>query len=270
MQQSLFRRARVKRSHAFLGIRVLRDPREPPPLLRHRGQAPRHGRNTNRRSGSDLEPRTAPSRPGASAFPPRNATPGRVSTTRQLESLRAMIRWREKFRSLVPRKRMEFAPEQGRNRGGRSAMKSADDDDDDDDWEGVERSESATLFGRAVRFACSARNAGLISGTHGELTMKLYGLHKAALEGPCREHRPMAFKVSARAKWNAWQRLGNISPEAAMEEYIDLLSEKFPNWMQNDAAEDDVCSDAETFWKLICNLRTVIEQQQTRTATETG
>lgn len=132
---------------------------------------------------------------------------------------------------------------------------------DDDEWEGVERSQSARLFGRAVRFACSARNADLISGIHGEPTMKLYGLHRVALEGPCREHRPMTFKVSARAKWNAWQRLGNISPEVATEEYIDLLSEKFPNWMQNDAVEDEVCTDAEAFWKLICNLRTAIEQQ---------
>ncbi|KAI6699345.1 hypothetical protein NL676_013669 [Syzygium grande] len=142
----------------------------------------------------------------------------------------------------------------------------------DDDWEGVERSEWARLFGRAVRFACSARNAGLISGIHGEPTAKLYGLHKVALEGPCGERRPMAFRVSARAKWNAWQQLGNMSPEVAMEEYINLLSEKFPNWMQNDAVEDEeeeVCTDAETFWKLICNLRTVMEQQTKRKPTET-
>ncbi|XP_030532080.1 acyl-CoA-binding domain-containing protein 3-like [Rhodamnia argentea] len=132
---------------------------------------------------------------------------------------------------------------------------------EDDDWEGVERSESARLFGRAIQFACSARNAGLISAIHGEQAMKLYGLHKVALEGPCREHQPMAFRVSARAKWNAWQQLGNISPEVAMEEYIVLLSEKIPSWMHNNAVEDVVCTDAETFWKLICNVRTAIEQQ---------
>ncbi|KAI3441020.1 ACB domain-containing protein [Psidium guajava] len=132
---------------------------------------------------------------------------------------------------------------------------------EDDDWEGVERSESARLFGRAVQFACSARNAGLISRIHDEQATKLYGLHKVALEGRCREHQPMAFRVSARARWNAWQQLGNITPEVAMEEYIDLLSEKIPNWMHNDAVEDVVCADAETFWKLIYNLRTAMEQQ---------
>ncbi|XP_056161190.1 acyl-CoA-binding domain-containing protein 5-like isoform X2 [Syzygium oleosum] len=142
---------------------------------------------------------------------------------------------------------------------------------DNDDWEGVERSEWARLFGRAVRFACSARNAGLISGIHGEPTAKLYGLHKVALEGPCGDRRPMAFRVSARAKWNAWRQLGNTSPEVAMEEYINLLSEKFPNWMQNDGVEEEEedCTDAETFWKLICNLRTVMEQQTKRKLTET-
>lgn len=30
---------------------------------------------------------------------------------------------------------------------------------------------------------------------------------------------------------NAWQRLGNISPEVAMEQYISLLSNKDPGWM---------------------------------------
>ncbi|KAF8406230.1 hypothetical protein HHK36_008315 [Tetracentron sinense] len=30
---------------------------------------------------------------------------------------------------------------------------------------------------------------------------------------------------------NAWQRLGNMNPEEAMEQYITLLSESVPRWM---------------------------------------
>ncbi|XVE92422.1 hypothetical protein REPUB_Repub01dG0095700 [Reevesia pubescens] len=31
---------------------------------------------------------------------------------------------------------------------------------------------------------------------------------------------------------NAWQRLGNMNPEAAMEQYVALLSDKVPGWME--------------------------------------
>lgn len=30
---------------------------------------------------------------------------------------------------------------------------------------------------------------------------------------------------------HAWQRLGNMSPETAMEEYISLLTDSIPGWM---------------------------------------
>ena len=32
---------------------------------------------------------------------------------------------------------------------------------------------------------------------------------------------------------NAWQGLGNLSPEMAMEQYITILSEKVPGWMED-------------------------------------
>ncbi|TKY57877.1 Acyl-CoA-binding domain-containing protein 3 [Spatholobus suberectus] len=66
--------------------------------------------------------------------------------------------------------------------------------------------------------------------------MELYGFRKVATEGPCRDPRPMPLKISARAKWNAWQKLGNLSPEVAMEQYISLLSDKFPGWMKDTSA----------------------------------
>nr|CAD1830474.1 unnamed protein product [Ananas comosus var. bracteatus] len=60
--------------------------------------------------------------------------------------------------------------------------------------------------------------------------MKLYGLYKVATEGPCYEPQPMALKLSARTKWNAWQSLGNMNPEVAMEQYVALLSGNIPEW----------------------------------------
>ncbi|ONK63971.1 uncharacterized protein A4U43_C07F20790 [Asparagus officinalis] len=60
--------------------------------------------------------------------------------------------------------------------------------------------------------------------------LELYGLYKIATEGPCTKAQPSILNVSARAKWNAWHRLGAMPPEEAMEKYIAIISEIYPSW----------------------------------------
>lgn len=71
----------------------------------------------------------------------------------------------------------------------------------EDDWEGIERTELERLFGAAVVFVGSKSNADRISSLGSDVKTRLDGLHKIATRGPCFEPQPMAFKVSARAKW---------------------------------------------------------------------
>ncbi|WOK98228.1 acyl-CoA-binding domain-containing protein 3-like isoform X3 [Canna indica] len=101
----------------------------------------------------------------------------------------------------------------------------------EDEWEGIERSEVEKLFAVAIKFVGSKKGGDAMLKLSNEVQMQLYGLHKVATEGPCHEPQPMALKVSARSKWHAWQRLGNMNPEAAMEQYINLLTERIPEWM---------------------------------------
>ncbi|XP_073053020.1 uncharacterized protein [Primulina eburnea] len=117
-------------------------------------------------------------------------------------------------------------------------------DDDDDDWEGIERSELEKVFAEAVNFVeyggkGKEKDADWWAKLDGDKKTKLYGLHKVAVEGPCREPQPMALMVSSRAKWNAWQKLGNMSHEEAMEEYVRNLSESAPHWMPGYSANTD-------------------------------
>ncbi|XP_076929814.1 uncharacterized protein LOC143594372 [Bidens hawaiensis] len=105
-----------------------------------------------------------------------------------------------------------------------------DDSSDDDDWEGVERSDLEKVFAMAAEYGKSDDNN--LGSLDSDVQMQLYALHKVATEGPCREAQPMALKVSARAKWNAWQKLGNMNPDVAMELYIALLTELVPGWSQ--------------------------------------
>ncbi|KAL0366258.1 UNVERIFIED_CONTAM: Acyl-CoA-binding domain-containing protein 3 [Sesamum radiatum] len=119
------------------------------------------------------------------------------------------------------------------------------DDDEDDDWEGIERSELEKVFAGAVNYLeyggkGKDKNDDWLAKLSSDVQMQLYGLHKVAVEGPCHEPQPMALKVSARAKWNAWQRLGSMGREAAMEQYIRLLSDSKPGWMHDYADVDDI------------------------------
>lgn len=131
--------------------------------------------------------------------------------------------------------------------------------DDDDDWEGIERTELEKRFAAAVVFVGSKDNANRVSGIGRDVKTNLYGLHKIATQGPCHDPQPMALKLSARAKWNAWQRLGNMCPEVAMEQYISLLSRSIPGWMQDDFGVDSkqVFAESEAFGKLASDLKTL-------------
>ncbi|XP_022740763.1 uncharacterized protein LOC111292587 [Durio zibethinus] len=134
---------------------------------------------------------------------------------------------------------------------------------DEDDWEGIEITELEKNFGAAVCFLECRSNADQTLKLGNDLKMQLYGLHKIATEGPCHEPQPMALKLSAHAKWNAWKSLGNMSPEAAMEQYISLVSRSIPGWTQ-----DDICGDSKQYsadvkasWKLPLDVKTMTEIQ---------
>lgn len=110
------------------------------------------------------------------------------------------------------------------------------DKDEDDDWEGVEYTELDEIFSAATAFVAASAADRLSAKVSNENQLKLYGFYKIATEGPCKAPQPSTFNVSARAKWNAWQRLGSMSPEEAMQMYIELVCELFPSWAAGSAS----------------------------------
>ncbi|KAB5531604.1 hypothetical protein DKX38_018274 [Salix brachista] len=104
------------------------------------------------------------------------------------------------------------------------------DDDDDDDWEGVESTELDEMFSAATAFvAATAADRNSLKASS-DLQLQLYGYYKIATEGPCTSPPPSALKMTARAKWQAWQKLGAMPPEDAMQKYIDIVTELYPTW----------------------------------------
>lgn len=102
--------------------------------------------------------------------------------------------------------------------------------DSDDDWEGVESTELDEAFSAATAFVAAAAADRLSQKVSSDLQLQLYGLYKIATEGPCSVPQPSAFKMTARAKWQAWQKLGAMPPEEAMQMYISIITDLYPSW----------------------------------------
>ncbi|WP_198969239.1 acyl-CoA-binding protein [Xylophilus sp. ASV27] len=53
--------------------------------------------------------------------------------------------------------------------------------------------------------------------------LKLYALYKQATEGDNTGKKPAFSEIVERAKWDAWSKLKGTAPDAARQQYIDLV-----------------------------------------------
>ncbi|XP_078581703.1 uncharacterized protein LOC144865042 isoform X2 [Branchiostoma floridae x Branchiostoma japonicum] len=77
-------------------------------------------------------------------------------------------------------------------------------------------------FDAAVKVIQSLPKNGSITPSH-ETMLTFYGYYKQATIGPCDISRPGFWDVVGKAKWEAWNRLGNMPKEEAMDNYVDTL-----------------------------------------------
>ncbi|KAK2727215.1 acyl-CoA-binding domain-containing protein 5-like [Artemia franciscana] len=77
-------------------------------------------------------------------------------------------------------------------------------------------------FEAAVKLIQSMPKDGPFSpSTH--LQLRFYSLYKQATDGPCNIKVPSFFNIVAKAKYDAWKKLEDMSKEEAMKEYIEEL-----------------------------------------------
>eukprot|EP00249_Psilotum_nudum_P018958 c27037_g1_i2 orf=484-1821(-) len=103
---------------------------------------------------------------------------------------------------------------------------------DSDDWEGVESTELEEAFGAAATAVVGMALEPAMKVSM-DLQLQFYSLYKQATEGRCSTPQPSAYRLSARAKWHAWQKLGDMSSEEAMRQYVALFAELHPDWDLN-------------------------------------
>lgn len=77
-------------------------------------------------------------------------------------------------------------------------------------------------FNAAVNVIRSLPKNGAYQPSH-ELMLRFYGYYKQATEGPNNMPKPNFWEVIKKAKWDAWSKLGNMSKEEAMLNYVEEL-----------------------------------------------
>eukprot|EP00899_Mesostigma_viride_P027237 jgi/Mesvir1/7699/Mv11660-RA.1 len=105
------------------------------------------------------------------------------------------------------------------------------DNDDLDDADG----EIREFFEAAVTFVSSVAMGGALTLSPKD-KLQLYGLYKVATCGKCNIPKPSMFNPSALAKWEAWNKLGDLPRSEAMADYVSLLTLNCPGW--NHEGED--------------------------------
>lgn len=69
--------------------------------------------------------------------------------------------------------------------------------------------------------------------------LEFYGLYKQSTIGKCDTPKPGMFGLQAKAKWNAWNQLADMTKEAAQLAYVSKLTDLYPNWNERAAAAAD-------------------------------
>jgi len=65
---------------------------------------------------------------------------------------------------------------------------------------------------------------GLSSRPDNNTMLKLYALFKQATKGDVTGERPGGFDFVAAAKYDAWSEVKGITADAAMQQYVDLVT----------------------------------------------
>ena len=58
-----------------------------------------------------------------------------------------------------------------------------------------------------------------------DVMLKFYGYYKQATQGKCNDPKPSFWDVVGKAKWEAWNKCGNMSERDAMTLYIEELKQ---------------------------------------------
>ncbi|XP_052803068.1 acyl-CoA-binding domain-containing protein 5-like isoform X2 [Mya arenaria] len=94
-----------------------------------------------------------------------------------------------------------------------------------------------------------------------EMMLTFYGYYKQATEGPCKLPKPSFWDVVKKAKWDAWNKLGDMKREHAMDKYVEELK-KIVEAMPQTQVVGDFMDKLGAFYEVV-DEESPIEQART-------
>ncbi|GJQ67957.1 hypothetical protein Trydic_g16714 [Trypoxylus dichotomus] len=88
----------------------------------------------------------------------------------------------------------------------------------------------------------------LLSNVDNQTLATLYGYYKQATEGPCKTSKPSWFDIKGKTKWEAWNKLGDMSPTQARLAYVDIIKKLDGNFLNSTTTRKE-------FWVTVSTLQ---------------
>lgn len=92
-----------------------------------------------------------------------------------------------------------------------------------------------------------------------EQMLKLYGLYKQSLNGSCKMQKPYFWDFTAKAKWESWKAVSDLSESLAKKNYIDLVKQLDVSW---DESKNEVESSESKSGGMGIAVSTLAEEQE--------
>ncbi|KAL1517256.1 hypothetical protein ABEB36_001043 [Hypothenemus hampei] len=82
----------------------------------------------------------------------------------------------------------------------------------------AELDEDSKEFNKCIRHVQS-----IAATLDNEVLLKLYGLYKQSIEGPCKAPKPSWYDLKGKSKWESWKSLGDMDQLMAKRQYVQLV-----------------------------------------------
>ncbi|KAK9882102.1 hypothetical protein WA026_018946 [Henosepilachna vigintioctopunctata] len=102
----------------------------------------------------------------------------------------------------------------------------------------------------------------LLSNLDDQILLTLYAYYKQGKEGVCNTAKPSWFDFKGRSKWEAWNKLKNMSQEEAKTLYVETIKKIDPNFECKSTKEKDswVCvSTLQNTRDLVDDDKTIVD-----------
>eukprot|EP00049_Salpingoeca_infusionum_P010708 m.184964 g.184964 ORF g.184964 m.184964 type:complete len:250 (-) comp14725_c1_seq2:457-1206(-) len=95
-----------------------------------------------------------------------------------------------------------------------------------------------------------------------KVKLQLYGLYKQVTVGDCNTSKPAMWNATARAKWGAWNNNAGKGTEDAMNEYVAIVQQSFPDWASGSRETTDAAKPSRLGFGPVMSMPSIEQDEE--------